>query len=358
MNIFSETDKCLLALSSVEELALKKKQTLLKSVGDPAELTNARRKVTDVLGAEHAAAFWDALDGIDGLIEKLNREEVRFISYLDDDYPSSLRELEDAPVGLFAKGDMGALKHDLIGIVGTRHPTRYGSKVAEEFAKEFALAGVTIVSGFARGVDIISHKACMAQGAPTVAVWGSGLDVCYPAEHRGYADALTQSGGLLLSEYPLGAKPLQYHFPERNRIISGLSRAVFLAEAAAKSGSLITMRLAIEQGKDVFTVPGNIYAAECEGNNNLLREIPHALVISPEDVLDALRISREVSVKEPVELSIMENIIVEELRHGEKHFEELLAATDLTVGELTNTLFALEMNGIVENIGSNYYDLA
>ncbi len=352
-----DSTKCLLALSSVGELALKKKHTLLKSVGDPSELAGERKKVKDILGEEHAKAFFDNLENIDELAEKLAREDAVFVSYLDDAYPENLREIDDPPIGLFAKGSLSALNNECIGIVGTRHPTRYGSKVAEEFAREFALAHMTVVSGFARGVDSIAHKACVALGAPTVAVWGSGLDICYPAEHRGLADSIVLNGGLILSEYPFGAPPLQYHFPERNRLISGLSRAVFLAEAAAKSGSLITMKLAIEQGKDIFAVPGNIYAAECEGNNKLLMEMPHALVISPEGVLDALHISREASEKEPVELSIAENIIVEELKSGEKHFEELLAATDLTVGELTNTLFGLEMNGIVENIGGNYYDL-
>ncbi len=353
----NDTTKCLLALASVGELALKKKHTLLKAVGDPSELAGARREVWEILGDEHAKEFFDNLDDVDKLEAKIAREDATFVSYLDDAYPENLRNLYDPPIGLFARGSLSSLEGDCIGIVGTRHPTRYGSKVAEEFAREFALAHVTVISGFARGVDSIAHKACVALGAPTVAVWGSGLDVCYPAEHRGLADSIVLNGGLILSEYPFGTPPLQYHFPERNRLISGLSRAVFLAEAAAKSGSLITMKLAVEQGRDIFAVPGNIYAAECEGNNKLLMEMPHAFVLSPEGVLDALHISRETSEKEPVELSIIENMIVEELKSGEKHFEELLAATDLTVGELTNALFGLEMNGIVEEIGSNYYDL-
>lgn len=357
MRQYTPTTKCLLALCSVEELSSKKKHALLREVGDPSLLSAAKSKVTAVLGAEHAKQFADKLRDVDDIIARMDREQVVFLSCLDDDYPDLLREIDDAPIGLFAKGNLSALKRDCIGVVGTRHPTRYGSKVAEHFAREFANAGLTVVSGFARGVDSIAHKACIAQNAPTVAVWGSGLDVCYPAEHRGLADSIVANDGLILTEYPFGTQPLQYHFPERNRVISGLCRAVFLAEAASKSGSLITMKLAIEQGRDIFAVPGNIYAAECEGNNKLLMEMPHAMVISPENVLDALHVAREVCEERTLELSITENIIVEELKRGEKHFEELLAATDLTVGELTNTLFNLEMNGVVENIGGNYYDL-
>lgn len=358
MKAYDLSKKCLLALASVEELSNKKKTSLLSAVGDASELVSNKKVARDVLGEEHCKAFYAALDDVDRQIEKLEREEAEFVCRLDDNFPGSLSDIDDAPIGLFVKGDLGALDADCIAIVGTRHPTRYGSKVADEFAREFARAGVTVVSGFARGVDSISHKACVDQGAKTVAVWGSGLDVCYPAEHLGLAQSILQNGGLIVSEYTFGTKPLQYHFPERNRLISGLSRAVFLAEAAAKSGSLITMRLAIEQGRDIFTVPGNIYSAECEGNNNLLMEMPHALALSPENVLDALRISRVADEPKQIELSIMENIIVEELKSGEKHFEELLAATDLTVAELTNLLFNLEMNGVVDNIGGNYYDLA
>lgn len=358
MKRYDETTKNLLALACVDDLTNKKKRMLLQEVGDPASFCGHKDKLKRILGDEHSAQFFELIESIDSVFDKMERQDVTFVTYLDDDYPDKLRGIDDMPIGLFAKGDLKALDGVCVGVVGTRHPTRYGSKVAEEFAKEFALAGVTVVSGFARGIDSLAHRACIEQGAPTVAVWGSGLDVCYPAEHRGLADSIIANGGLLVSEYPLGSKPLQYHFPERNRIISGLSDGVLLAEAAAKSGSLITMRLAIEQGRDIFVVPGNIYAAECEGNNHLLMEMPHALVISPENVLDALHVAREVVEKQTVELSIVENMIVEELKNGEKHFEELLAATDLTVGELTNALFNLEMNGIVDNIGGNYYDLA
>lgn len=352
------TTKVLLALSCVEELAYKKKASLLEIVGDPSAVEKDRTAVGRALGEESASQFFCKLKDIDGIMDDLVKRGVHWVSYLDDEYPDSLRQIEDRPVLLFIKGNVSALNGDCVAVVGSRKPTRYGLKVAEEFAREFSRAGLVVVSGFARGIDATAHKACLACGNPTVAVFACGLDVCYPAEHKGLLEGILMNGGAIVSEYPIGTKPLQYHFPERNRIISGLCRAVFLAEAAKRSGSLITMRLAIEQGKDIFVVPGNIFAAESEGANGLLREMPHALAISPEDVLDALHVKRQGIEPQAVELSLFENQILEALHDEELHFEELLSITGLSVGELTNTLFNLELNGLVQSTGGNYYALA
>ncbi len=352
------TAKALIALQYVDELGYKKKAALLGLIKDPSVLPSEKSLVRKVLGDSQAEEFFKNYAAVDGIIETMERKNVHWTVYTDDDYPEFLYNLEDRPHVLFVKGNFEALKRDCIGIVGSRRPTHYGEKVAEEFSREFANAGLTVVSGFARGIDGIAHKACVACAKPTVAVFACGIDVCYPAEHRGLAEGILLNGGALVSEYPLGTKPLQYHFPERNRIISGLSRAVFLAQAAKKSGSLITVRFAIEQGKEVFAVPGNIYAAESEGANELLREIPDALVISPEDVLDALHVKREYVEKHTVELTLCESQIVEALHDGEAHFEELLAVTGMGVGDLTNALFNLELNGMIQNTGGNYYSLA
>ena len=288
----------------------------------------------------------------------MERNEVSWITFYDEEYPEQLREIYDFPLVLFAKGNTSLLNSDCIAVVGTRTPTRYGQKVADSFTRDFARAGLTIVSGFARGVDSIAHKACVVTESPTIAVFACGLDTCYPAEHKGLYDSILIAGGLIVTEYPLGTKPLQYHFPERNRIISGLSRGVFLPEATLKSGSLITARLSIEQGKELFIVPGNINSPESEGTNKLLQEMPHALVISTEDVLSRLGV-RAVSVEtEVVELNICETLVVEALHDRELHFEELLELTSLSAGELSTMLMNLEINGIIEHTGGNYYSLA
>ncbi len=359
MDRLDDNTKTLLALRYVEELANKKKCALLDEVDEPCELCEAYSKpiVQKILG-DHADEFFANVAKIETIAENMQKREVHWLTYLDDDYPQSLCDVYDKPIVLFAKGNIDALKMRIISVVGTRRPTRYGAKVAEDFSREFARAGLCIASGLARGVDGIAHKACVDNSSPTIAVFASGLDVIYPAEHRGLVDGILASGGLLISEYPLGTKPLQYHFPDRNRIVSGISEAVFLPQAAKKSGSLITMRLAIEQGKEIFVTPGNVYDEENAGSNELLREMPHALAISPEDVLDALHVEREVIGKEPVQLDLVQSRILDALHDGEKHFEELLAETGLSVADLTNVLFNLEIDGLVQKTAGNFYALS
>lgn len=359
MDRFDNATKILLALSLVEELSSKKKLTLLDAFEDVCELVEHKNHsfVEKVLGADKTKEFEEQYEDIDKKIAWLEKNEIHWITYLDEEYPSKLLELYDKPILLFVKGNADALNMRCIAVVGTRRPTRYGSRVAEDFSREFARAGLCVVSGLARGVDGIAHKACVENGSATIAVFASGLDVIYPAEHRGLVDNILANGGAIVSEYPPGTKPLQYHFPERNRIVSGLCEAIFLPQAAKKSGSLITTRLAIEQGKEIFVVPANIYDTESEGGNELLREIPHALAIKPEDVLDALHLEREFVEKEPIELSLVQNQILEALKDGDKHFEDLLEETKLNVSELTNVLFELEIEGLLNKISGNYYSL-
>lgn len=353
------TSKTLLALQCVEELSLKKKTALFDSV-DLNEIASeeARDIVFKTLGDEHATEFFKKLARIDDIIADLRKREVHYITCYDDEYPDTLADIYDRPLVLFAKGNVSALKKRCISVVGTRRPTRYGAKVAEEFSREFAKAGLCIVSGFARGIDSIAHKACVDNGSATIAVFAGGIDVVYPAEHRGLMDSVLANGGVIVSEYPLGTKPLQYHFPERNRIVSGLSEAVFLPQAAKKSGSLITIRLAIEQGRDIYVVPSNIYDEEGAGNNELLREMPHALAISPEDVLDAMHVARETTVKKTIELDFTQSQILDALKDEERHIEDMIELTGLNVSELTSVLFDLEIEGLIVKTAGNYYALA
>ena len=226
MDRFDDTTKTLVALQWVDELANKKKAALLEQFDEPCELkeTFARGIVEKTLG-DRSNEFFANIDKIDSILEDMQKREIHWITYLDDEYPQTLCDVYDKPVVLFAKGNVDALKMRIISVVGTRRPTRYGAKVAEEFSREFARAGLCIASGLARGVDGIAHKACVDNSSPTIAVFASGLDVVYPAEHRGLVDGILANDGLILSEYPLGTKPLQYHFPDRNRIVSGISRS-------------------------------------------------------------------------------------------------------------------------------------
>ena len=246
----------------------------------------------------------------------------------------------------------------MIAVVGTRRPTRYGVKVTEDFTKAFAQNSLTVVSGFARGLDSVSHRVCVSLSKPTVAVFACGLDVCYPAENKSLYSEILNSGGLLVSEYKIGVKPLQFHFPERNRIITGLSDGVFLAEASLKSGSLISARLAVEQGKELFVVPGNINSEASEGTNALIKEMQGAVVTSPEDVLERMGISPFKEETDTVQLSVTAQLVVNALYEGELHFEEILEAVKVSASELSAVLTELEIMGVVQKLNGNYYALA
>lgn len=360
MNVRDCNAAALVALQYTDRVSVKKRGGLVGRVPEPSALLSGTfaREVRDYLG-EAADDFFANAERAESLFDSMERAGVSWLTFLDDEFPAALREIEPVPTMLFVKGNVSVLSTFSLAVVGTRKPTRYGLKLADMFSREFARAGITVVSGFARGIDSAAHKACMESGAPTVAVFGCGVDVCYPAENRAlYADILSH-GGAVVSEYPLGFKPLQYRFPERNRIISGLARGVFLPEAAKRSGSLITAEYALEQGKDVFVAPGNIFAEESGGTNQLLRTIPHALVLSPDDVLAHYRMTPRERVEkgETEQMTVEQNIVVAVLRRGEAHFEELLAETGLTPSALTDVLVELELSGIAEQTNGNYYSL-
>lgn len=348
-----------IALALCEELTNKKKLQLLEAADAPSDLLKAENKkiARSVLGDKHADCFFEKLNEAGSHLRMLENNKIHWVSVYDDDYPEALKEIDDAPLTLFLKGDVSLLHKDAIAVVGTRRPTRYGIKVAENFTRDFSNAGLVIVSGFARGIDSAAHKAAVELDNPTIAVFACGIDVCYPAENRGLYNAVLEKGGLIVSEYAMGTKPLQYHFPERNRLISGLSKAVFLPEAAKASGSLITARLAVEQGKDLFVVPGNIFSEESAGCNQLLSEIPGACCVNSEDVLTALRVKSRKTEKEEPELNLFEAKIAEFLHEGEKHFEQIAEETGLSVSELIDTLIDMELKGVIEQTGGNYYSL-
>lgn len=360
MNGRDRDTAALVALQYTERISARKRDALIRRLPVPSELfTEEGATLLRTLSPEAADEFKTVSEGIDGVFDALKRAGASWVTCLDDEFPELLREIEPMPAALFVKGSVSALGGFALGVVGTRKPTRYGLKLADMFAREFARAGITVVSGFARGVDTAAHKACIEGGAPTVAVFGCGVDICYPGENRALYDAIIGGGGAVVSEYPLSTKPVSYHFPERNRLISGLSRGIFLPEAAKKSGSLITAELALEQGRDLFVTPGSVFSEESGGTNELLRSAPHALVLSPDDVLAHYRMTAAERVREgdTGQMTIEETTVIEALRRGEMHFEELIAETGLGASELSDILVNLELSGIAEQTGGNHYAL-
>lgn len=270
---------------------------------------------------------------------------IEVISLKDERYPFFLKNIASPPVFIYVKGRV-EFSQKSIAIVGTRKMTAYGRSACEKIAGELSDAGVTIVSGLAAGIDGAAHARVLAKGGRTIAVVGSGLDVIYPKENRELWERIAREG-TIISEYPLGTKPNHYHFPERNRIIAGLSMGVVVIESREKGGSLITASLALEDGRDVYAVPGDIFSPSSAGCNNLIRDSRGKLVVSGEDILEEYGWKSEKEEKNlEVKLSVKEARVFDALKR-ECNLDELIMETGMEAGELLSYLMELELKELI-----------
>jgi len=306
--------------------------------------------------------------------EKAAEARARIISLSDPEYPSRLKEIYDPPVVLFVKGCVEVLAQPGIAMVGTRHPTPYGSGMAERLSTDLAARGLVIISGLARGVDTASHRGAVAAKGKTVAVLGTGIDVMYPRENTRLAEQIIALGGALITEFPVGTAPTPQNFPIRNRIISGMSAGVLVVEAAEYSGTRITSRCALEQNRDVYAVPGNVTNKNSWGPNTLIKQ-GAKLVATWEDVweelpaevqagLSALSLQNESSepetaslfpdeVSSPHEKKILRLLKADESTHIDQLVE--LLENEMSSSEIFTALFELELNGKVRQLpGKNF----
>lgn len=300
------------------------------------------------------------VDWIKRYKEKLHALGVEVITNLDDTYPMSLRYIEDAPQILYQKG-MRIEKDELsIAIVGSRKCSSYGHSVCAYFSSELAKLGVTIVSGLAYGIDSVAHQSCMDAGGRTIAVLGNGIDVVYPAKNHLLYERIVEQGAIL-TEYPLQSKPEFYHFPYRNRIISGLSLGVIVIEAHEKSGSLITAKFAAEQGKELFAVPGNIFQHGSRGTNRLIADGAF-LAQDVDDVLLRIQTIKERANPSPmvhheIQISDEERAIIELLAVEPRDAEAIAMALHQDINEINATMTLLEMQGFVTSSMGGTFEL-
>jgi DNA processing protein len=306
-------------------------------------------------------------------LKKATAEQASIISYACPEYPERLREIFDPPPVLWVRGDTSLLSKPSIAIVGTRHPTPYGSGISEMLARELAARKLLIVSGMARGIDTCAHKGALVARMPTVAVWGTGIDVVYQKENRKLAENILDLGGAIVSEAPMGTFPAPQNFPRRNRIISGLSIGVLVVEASENSGTRVTARCAAEQNRDLYAVPGNVTSKASWTPNTLIKQ-GAKLVATWEDVWEDLpsqiRIQLDYGgeyeshlpaaaslLPDPV-LRPQEAMVLEILRQDASlQLDEILEAleTQLTSSEVFTALFELEMAGRIRQLpGKNY----
>lgn len=285
--------------------------------------------------------------------ETITREQLQIITPHDQNYPSLLAKIYDPPAILFYRGTLPDPESMAFGVVGTRLITPYGKQVVDEIVPVLTKQGLVIVSGLALGIDGAAHEATIASGGVTVAVLGSGLDRAsvYPGHHRHLADQIIDSGGAVMTEYPPGSLPTKYHFPARNRIIAGLSIGVLVVEAKEGSGSLITARFALDEGREVFAVPGSITNPTSQGPHELIK-LGATLTTCAEDILQALHLSSNEPAKTLPVLEGAEAVIYSKLSREPQHIDDLAEMVALDISTLTGTLALMELKGLVKNIGS------
>jgi len=294
---------------------------------------------------------------------RIETSGVRLLTFLSADYPRRLFEIGDPPPVLYLKGEIPPWD-PAVAIVGSRRATREGLKAAERLALELSALGVLVVSGLARGIDTAAHRGALKGGGQTAAVLGCGIDINYPPENYDISIQIADSG-CILSEFPMGTQPLSEHFPRRNRIISGLSRGVLVVEAVEKSGSLITARYALEQGREVMAVPGSIYSPAHRGTNRLIKEGAQ-LVDCLNDILDATRIAlqnpgmpllNQSSGAPRTDLTPREASVYELVAQGARHIDEITQALELTPADVSAMVLSLELKGVLVQLPGSYYSI-
>ncbi|HKM39572.1 MAG TPA: DNA-processing protein DprA [bacterium] len=354
------TEKALwLAVTQIPGIGLRSFYQLLETFGSMRKLWSASRAEIELkanfLGPRRLEAVLKLKQGFDpkAIWAPLKREGIKVVTLPDNDYPTNLKTIIDPPPVLYYRGDLLPQDGLAVSIVGARRATAYGREVAHKFACDLARLDITVVSGLARGVDSAAHRGTLAAQGRTLAVLGCGLDVIYPPENKQLYKQVAKSGAVI-TEFPLGTRPEPGHFPRRNRIISGLSQAIIVVEAAATSGSLITADFALEQGRDVFAVPGPVTSALSKGTNNLIVQGAR-LARTAADVIEELGLTPKQTTTENYtgpQLTALEKQVYACFAEGtaSAHIDQLVQQSRLTVQEVTAILMMLELKGLIRQM--------
>jgi len=345
------------ALKLVPSLGAKRIKTLLDYYGSPFDAWRATKP--ELLSLERfgpvvAEEFINIRTKLDPdqAWEEVVQKNISVVTWEEADYPSLLKEIHDPPPLLYYQGNLKLLNNPSLAIIGSRKHTHYGQEVAFSFASKLAGYGMTIISGMARGIDSWVHKGALEAGGYTAAVLGCGVDICYPPENRSLKEKITGLG-IVLSEFPPGVSPLPQHFPQRNRIISGLSLGTLVIEAAERSGALITAGFALEQGREVFAVPSGISSPHSKGCHKLLKD-GAKLVETVGDILEELYLPLKneqiVTGNEPRTGTLLDFI-----SHEPRLLEEIIIASKKNAAEVHVLLLELELDGKVKQLPGKYY---
>jgi len=354
-----------IALSLIQEVGPVKAKKLLSVFDNPKDIFKANKRdlcYVDGIGmktVEQIKGFksWDLVERYIKLMEK---EGIKAVHLNDTLYPKMLKLIENPPIVFYYKGRLGSDNRYAIGIVGSRRPTYYGISVAEKLSEELASIGFTIVSGMARGIDSCAHEGAIKAGGRTIAVFGSGINVPYPPENRALMRKIIESG-CIVSEYPPDTLPVKENFPQRNRLISGMALGVIVVEATMKSGALITAELAVEQGREVFAVPGNINSENSKGTNTLIKR-GAILIRDAKDVVNELAPTLEGFIKweekADVDVTDEERKVCNILSGEPKQIDLISREAGMPSSKVLSLLLNLELKGIVRQISGKRFYLA
>lgn len=358
-----EDEKYIMWLSRVEGMTGKKLERVLARFDAAEEVFRASGRTLREAGVDDETARRIERDQDDARLasycRELQNQNIRFMSRFNSDFPSYLNEIPDPPAGLYVMGRLPGKDLIMLGVIGSRRCSEYGLTTAHRISAGVAAHGVVVVSGMARGIDSQAHRGALEAGGLTVAVLGCGVDVCYPSENRALKEKIIENG-CVVSEYPPGTRALPAYFPARNRIISGLCRAVVVVEAARRSGTRITVDQALNQGRDVYAVPGNITSKLSEGTNDLIKS-GASLIAGYEDVLHNLGVSFDIDKKAEAENRKAEKLLpVERLVYncvgGEPvNLEEIVRKTGLPVQDVSSQLVLLEMEALIRKLPGQRY---
>ena len=296
-----------------------------------------------------------SLQYIEETIRNYDKLGIEVVTIRSDSYPELLKEIDSSPIMLYCKGNISLLKTECLGVVGTRRATKYGKDACNKFVKDIASENITIVSGLAEGIDTVAHKSTLEVNGKTIAVLGGGLLNIYPSSNIKLAEDILNNDGLLVSEYKPNEPALTYHFPIRNRIIAGLSKAVFIVEATEKSGSMHTKNYAIEYNRNVFALPARITDIYSVGCNKCIANGQAQMVLEPKEIIEYYGKNASEKKEVAVQLSYEEQMIYDLLLGQERHFDEILKLSNMETKTLQTLLMRLVLKDVVEKLPNNYY---
>jgi DNA processing protein len=356
----------LAALCAVPDLGPVTIKRLISTFGSPEGVFRAdvgQLCRVELVGRERAESI-KRFSGFDSLrrdMERVRKDGVRVLTLESGDYPEELRNLDDAPLVIYMKGEIMEEDKYAVAIVGSRKPTPYGVSVAEKIASELAGMGLTVVSGGARGIDTAAHIGSVRSGGRSIAVMGSGIDVSYPSENRGLFERMSRSGAVL-SEFAPGTPPGRENFPRRNRLISGLSMGVLVVEAASRSGALITARHALDQGKEVFSVPGNISSSASSGTNDLIKQ-GAKVVLRVEDIIEEIapKLKGIAINRKKVEMAALteeEKALYDIMSPEPRHIDAISRESGMPVSKALGLLLGLELKDVVRQAEGKKFHIA